>query len=161
MHSASSLRPALVLLLGAAALAVARLTFGVTFDVTPLAVGVIALAAAAVGPSPKAWTTGLVLTAWGAGVWLVRQGPLPDREAPVFMIAVAVGLLLAVAAAPSARQSEVARGGALTILGGGVLFYLAYDVAWLTEWWVFAAGLAVAAIAEAARGAGRGSGRRS
>ncbi|MEE8601133.1 hypothetical protein [Euzebya tangerina] len=142
----------LVLLIAAAGLAYLRLD-GVTFNITPLYVGVTALVAVAVGPKPRPWTSGIVITAWGIAVLLVREGPLPSREAPVFMIAVGLGLLLAAVLEPANRQAAVVRGGALAIASGGALFYLAFDVSWLRSWWTFAGGLAVAAVVEAGRAA--------
>ena len=145
----------IILLVSAGLLAYLRRD-GVTFNITPLYIGVTALVAVGVGPKPRPWTSGIVITAWGIGVLLVREGPLPSREASVFMIAVGLGLLLASVVEPASRQGAVVRGGAIAIASGGALFYLAFDVAWLRSWWTFAAGLAVAALVEAARaGTGR------
>lgn len=140
------------LLIGAAAIAVLRALLGVPFDATPLLVGLVALLAAAVQTEPRPWTPGLVLVVWGAAVLLVRQGPLPSREAPVFLVAAGLGLLLARAVSPSAKQGEALRSAALTLTAGGALFYLVFDLPWLTQWWVFPAGLTLAALVEAGRG---------
>ena len=85
----------LVLTIGAAALAYARGPLDMTWNITPLAVGVVALLAAATLPNPRPWTVGIVLVVWGAAVLLVREGPLPGREAPVYMVALGIALLVA------------------------------------------------------------------
>ncbi|MGI9016805.1 MAG: hypothetical protein ACR2HR_06825 [Euzebya sp.] len=140
----------LVLFLGAAILAGLRLA-GVTFNITPLFVGLVALAAAAVAAEPKPWTSGIVITAWGIGVLLVLEGPLPQRSAPIYMVAIGIGILVASFVVAKQEQQAVARGSAAAMIAGGVLFYLAFDVEFLVDWWVFSGGLAVAAVVELAR----------
>lgn len=140
----------LVLALGAAGLAYARGPLDLTWNITPLAVGVVALLAAATLPNPRPWTVGIVLVVWGAAVLLVREGPLPGREAPVYMVALGLALLVA-QVVTDGRGDGVVKGAALTMLSSGALFYAAFDVPELTRWWVVAAGLGAAAVVEFAR----------
>lgn len=74
---------------------------GVTFDITPLAVGLAAVAAGLVGRRRRRLVPiGLTLVGWGAAVLLVLNGPLPDdRQAAGYLIGTAVGLLAASAVA--------------------------------------------------------------
>jgi len=121
-----------------------------TFNLTPLAVGVIALAAAAAGRRPRLVPIGLVLLGWGAAVLLVRNGPVPDnREAAAYLVGAALGL---VAAERAARRAGLATTGAIiTLLNGGLAFALAYDVPALGDWPVWAVALAAWAVIEALR----------
>lgn len=149
-----------VLAAGALLLAILRLPLDLTFNITPLAVGVVALAAAAAVPEdPKPWAEGIITTAWGIGVLLAREGPELGREAAVFMIAIGVGVIVAMAVTPRDHMTSVARSTAGVLGLGGLLFYLAFDLAWLTDWWVFAGALAVVAAVELVRAVGGSSGR--
>ena len=136
--------------LGGAALlyAVALGAGGVTFDVTPLFIGLSALAAGLLGRSRHLLPPGAVLCGWGAAVLLIRHGPLPaDREAPGFLIGVGVGLVAAHLLARRTGASTL--GAAMTAATGGLAFYAAYDISALGRWPVWAGALVVWAIWEA------------
>lgn len=143
--------PGLVLLLAAVLVLVLRLG-GVPFDATPLLVGLAVLAATAVGPRPRSWAGGAVVTAWGAGVLLTRSGVLfPGREAAVFLVAVGIGLLVGALVTPPERARQGWVAAAAAVLGGGVLFVLAFDLPVLRQAWPWAAGLGAAGLRELAR----------
>ena len=108
------------------------------------------LAAAAATPRRHLVAPGCVLCLWGAAVLLVRQGPLPDdREAPAFVVGVALGLLVValLGRRPGSAASSV--GAACTAVAGGTVFYLAYDFAWLGRWPVWALALVAWGLWEA------------
>lgn len=136
----------------------------VPFDATPLMVGVALLVATAVGPPPRSWAAGTVITAWGVGVLLTRSGVVPGAEAPVFLIATGVGLLVVAWVTPVNRARSGLLGAALAVVSGGVL-YLAVDLVgqpWLMTAWPWAAALGAAGAVELARPEPRSSsGRRA
>ena len=144
-------RSALVLALGAGVYALAIAALGVTFNATPLIIGLVVLAAALVGDRPQLTGTGLVLVGWGAAVLGVREGPLPaDRTAAAFLLGAGLGLVLT---RLLHRLTGTDLGdGAYAVMSGGLAFYLAYDVPELGEWPVWAAALLAWAVWEAARG---------
>ncbi|GAC1480009.1 MAG: hypothetical protein NVS1B12_17730 [Acidimicrobiales bacterium] len=140
---------AAAILLGAAVLYAGALgAGGVTFDVTPLFIGVAALAAGLLGRARHLLGPGAVLCGWGAAVLLIRHGPLPtDREAPGFLIGVGVGLIAAHLVARRTGASTL--GAAMTATVGGLAFYAAYDISALGRWPVWAGSLVAWAIWEA------------
>ena len=148
--AAQRLAPALVLLAGAAVYALAVGTDAVTFDATPLIVGLAAVAAGAVRRRARLVAVGLPLVGWGAAVVLVRHGPVPDeREAAAFLVGAGLGL---VAASWWCRRSAIpVTGAAVALTVGGLSFYLAFDVDALDRWWWWTAALVVWAGVEAAR----------
>ncbi len=141
---------AATLLAGAVVLAVLRGALGASFDVTPLVVGLTALAATAAGTSRRRWAAPAAVTAWGLAVLLVRgAGLLGGREAPVFLVAVGAGLLLGGVATDERERGPALLSGAGVVAAGGLLFLLSYDVAALRAWPLWSAGLAAAAAREA------------
>jgi hypothetical protein len=150
-----SMRPyaiGLTLLLGAAVFAVLRGIVGVTFNATPLLLGLVVVAAMALRGRQASWGAGLVLTCWGAAVLLVREGPLPDgREAAAFLVAAGIGLLLAGLVVPAAHRGGALMGGALTLVYGGLAFYFAFDTARLLDWPVWTIALVLWASVELVR----------
>lgn len=140
----------LVLAIGAVAVAGLRLA-GLSFGYTPLLVGVVALAAAAVSPDPKPWTAGIVTSSWGLGVLLVQVSGISGRGGSVYMIAIGIGVLIAYLVTPQGQRHMVGSGAASLLIAGGFLFFLSFELAWITQWWVFAAGIAAAAAVEAYR----------
>lgn len=144
------LGPSAALLAGAAAFFLLRPVLGLGFEITPLVVGVTAVAAAALtAPARRSWVVPGILVGWGLAVLLSREGILPpEREGAATLVGIGAGLLLGAVATPAARRVQALRGGGLALVGGGLLFYLSYDVAELRTWWVWALGLVVAALAE-------------
>ncbi len=105
----------------------------VTFNSTPLMIGVAALAAGIVGRRQRLVPIGLTLAGWGLAVLLVRDGPLPDdRAAPAYLVGMGVGLLAAHVVARAWRVSLT--GALISALAGGLSFYAAYDVEALNRW---------------------------
>lgn len=126
--------PAATLLVGAMAYALLVGGVGVTFDATPLLVGLVALAAAVLGHSTRMVATGLALAGWGAAVLLVRHGPLPDdREAVAFLVGAGAGLVVARVIA-RARPDLQLGDGSVALVAGGIAFYLAFDATWIDDW---------------------------
>jgi len=122
----------------------------VTFNSTPLIVGASAAAAGLMGRQRRLVPIGLTLAGWGTAVLLVRDGPVPDdREAPAFLIGMAIGLLAAHLVARVWRLPLT--GALLAALTGGLAFYVAYDVTWLGEWPFWTAAVAAWGVLEAAR----------
>ena len=112
---------------------------GVTFDATPLVVGSIALAAAALGRAPRLTATALTLIGWGVAVMLTRHGPLPDaREAASFLVGGGLGLLTARLLARWRPDLDVGDGSTVLVVGG-MAFFLASDVDWLYDWPIWSA----------------------
>lgn len=114
---------------------------GVTFDITPLAVGLAAVLAGLIGRAWRLVPIGLVLAGWGLAVVLMRHGPLPEgREAPAFLVGAGVGMLAAQVVAR--RHRLTLTGATITLIIGGLSFYAAYDIAALGRWPVWAVSLA-------------------
>lgn len=136
---------------GAAAYAAALGPGGLTFDATPAFLGAVVLVAAAVTPRRRHLVApGSVLALWGAAVLLVRQGPLPDdREAPAFVVGVALGLLVVALLGRRPGSAASPAGAAATAVLGGTAFYVAYDIAWLGRWPAWALALVAWGLWEA------------
>ncbi len=144
--------PAAAIAVGAAAYAALVGGLGVTFNATPLIVGVVALVAAGLGRTDRLLPIAATLIGWGAAVLLVRDGPLPDaREAPAFLVGIALGLLAGHHLLRRMGSSASLVGGAWASLSGGLAFYLAYDVDALADWPVWTAFLGAWAVTEAFR----------
>ncbi len=114
---------------------------GVTFDITPLAIGLAAVLAGLIGRAWRLVPIGLVLAGWGVAVVLVRHGPLPfGRAAPAFLVGAGVGMLAAQVVARGHRLTLT--GVTITLIVGGLSFYAAYDIDALGRWPVWAVSLA-------------------
>ena len=121
---------------------------GVTFDITPLAVGLAAVLAGLIGRAWRLVPIGLVLAGWGLAVVLVRHGPLPEgREAPAYLVGAGVGMLAAQAVAR--RHRLTLTGATITLVIGGLSFYAAYDIDALGRWPVWAVSLGAWGVYEA------------
>jgi len=132
----------IVLVAAAAAYAAALGVGGVTFNATPLLVGLAAIVAGAAGRTTRLMSVGLALAGWGVAVLAVRNGPLPDnRSAPAFLVGVALGLLAADRFA--LRRHERITGAIIASVVAGLAFYAAYDVAALGRWPAWAIALAL------------------
>ncbi len=127
-------RPGAVLLGGALVYALALGLLGVTFDATPLLVGLVVLAAAVIGRSPRLVAAGLALSGWGSAVLLVRHGPLPDeREAAAFLLGAGAGLVAARLLARTRPGLDLGD-GSMALVAGGIGFYFAFDASWVYDW---------------------------
>ncbi len=130
-----------VLIAAAATYAMLLGPAGLTFNLTPMFVGLSAISAGAAGRQARLIALGLPLVGWGAAVLLVGNGPVPDnRQTPAYLIGLAVGLL---AAHRYTQRTDVTLTGALmSAIIGGLSFYLAYDWPELGRWPAWAITLA-------------------
>jgi len=134
------LRAATTLALGALAYSLAEGVAHLTFSATPLIIGVIVLAAALVGGERHLVPNGLVLASWGAAVLGIGHGPFPgNRTAPGYLVGMAVGLLIVAFLVKDHERAAWTKTAALTAVAGGLAFYLAFDVATLDAWQLWAA----------------------
>jgi len=137
-----------VYLAAAIAYFVAVEALGVTFDATPLLVAIAMMAAGVVrGRFPGA---ALPLASWGIAVLLVRHGPLADeREAPAFIVALAIGIALLVLLKGTRLEIDLATavmGTAAVMAFGGVAFYLGFAYGMFLDAWFWALALAAAGV---------------
>lgn len=124
---------------------------GVTFNATPFIIGLGALAAGLLAGQTGLVGVGLTLIGWGTAVLAVREGPLPDnREAAAFLVGTAAGLLAAYAVAVR-RRDTLSIGPLLTVLLGGLAFYVAYDIDAVGRWPFWALAVAVWGLVEVVR----------
>lgn len=124
---------ALAFVVGAGIYALALGGFDVTFNSTPAWFGLVAAIAGIASRQPRLVSISMPLLGWGLAVLLVREGPLPHgREAAAFLVGAGAGML---AAALWSRIFDLsATGAALTVLSGGLAFYLAFDIDALNRW---------------------------
>jgi hypothetical protein len=138
------------LVLGAGIYALALGVGGLTFNATPLLVGVIAITAGLAGSRPHLVVIGLTLSGWGIAVLLVREGVLPhNREAAAFLVGAAAGL--AAAACWNRTHTAPATSAATALMVGALGFYFAYDIAELNHWPPWTVALALWAAVEGIR----------
>ncbi len=135
-----------VFVAGAGLYALAQGVLGADFNLTPLSVGLVAVAAGLAGTRRQVVATGLVLAGWGAAVLLVDNGVVPPaRTTPAYMLGIGVGLLVASSVAPGAERERWLASGAVAAVGGPLGLYLSYDVDGLARWPAWA--LALVALA--------------
>lgn len=135
MTSRRALGSGLVILAGAGAYAFLQGAADADFTMTPLALGLIGIAAGLVGTRPRIIATGLVLAGWGVAVLLVDHEVIPaERTTPAYMLGIAGGLLLAGALAGPVRRAEWFTSGAIAAFTGPLGLYLAYDVEAVGRW---------------------------
>lgn len=130
---------AAVLLGGAVVYAAMEGLMKVRFDVTPLSIGLIAIAAGIVGARPRLIATGLVLVGWGSAVLLVDHGIVDAaRTTPTYMLGIGAGLLVAARLAPPRERGEWLTSAAVTAFAGPLGLYLAYDSSSIGQWQAWA-----------------------
>lgn len=143
----------LVFLGGAGLYALAQGAAGVDFDLTPLWIGAVAVAAGLAGTRHQVVATGLVLAGWGAAVLLVDHGVVvPARTAPAYMLGVGLGLVVTSRVAPRPERANWLAAGAAAAVGGPLGLYLSYDVAALARWPAWTLVLVAMAAWELSRG---------
>ncbi len=119
MISRRALGSGLVILAGAGAYAVLQGAADADFTMTPLALGLIGIAAGLVGTRPRVIATGLVLAGWGVAVLLVDHDVIPaERTTPTYMLGIAGGLLVAGTLAGPVRRAEWFTSGAIAAFAG-------------------------------------------
>jgi len=139
----------LVFLIGAAGYALLEGPMGAAFDLTPLLVGVIAVAAGLVSTRRRAVATGFVLSGWGAAVLAVDHGVVAgERTTPAYMIGIAGGMLVTAAVAPRASRGAWLTSGAVAAFFASLGLYLAYDMRSVGHWPLWAATLVALAAWE-------------
>jgi len=149
-----------VFLAGAGLYALVQGGLGADFDLTPLSVGIVAVAAGLAGPRRQVVATGLVLAGWGAAVLLVAHGVVPAaRTAPAYMLGIGAGLAVASRVAPRAERERWLASGAVAAVGGPLGLYLSYDIDALGRWPAWALALVALAAWELFWGLGRPHGR--
>jgi hypothetical protein len=131
------------LVLGAAIYALALGVVGLTFNATPLIVGLVAIGAGLAGTEPRLVAIGLTLVGWGSAVLLVRDGPLPhNREAAVFLVGAGFGFAAATGWARIHRSANTV-GPALALIVGALAFYAAFDINALNHWPIWTLALVI------------------
>ncbi len=116
---------------------------GLTFNSTPLIVGLVAIAAGVASRSHRLVLSGLPLAGWGSAVLAVSTDVIDrSRTAPAYLLGLGLGLLLA---DWYSRRTGTGRitGALLSALSGAASFYFAYDFAILGRWTLWAVALVV------------------
>lgn len=156
--------PAL-LLVGAGVYALAEGPAGLTFYLTPLAVGLVAVLAGLVGAERHLVPAGLGLAGWGVAVVAVHYQVVPAaRTLPAYMVGLVGGVLLASYVAPRAQRASWVHSAAVAATTAAVLFFVEYSEPVLGRWPAWAESLVAWALwlvgrHVVARARGRRSGR--
>ena len=117
---------AAVLLAGAALYAVLETAGGVTFFITPLMVGMVAVIAGLVGRNRHLIPAGLPLAGWGLGVLLIFEKTVSaSRTTPMYMLGLAAGVLVARLVAPANQRGAWFTSAAISATVGVLGFFLA------------------------------------
>jgi hypothetical protein len=125
----------LVLLVGAGGYALAQGALGVTFNATPLMIGVIALLAGLVGTRRHLVPVGLALAGWGVGVLLAAEvDGLGDRTTALQVVGFGAGLGLVRLVAPAEQRGSWLTSASLAVLVSGLSYLLAFDMDQLGKW---------------------------
>ena len=144
-----------VFLIGAGIYALLQHSETVTFIVTPLSVGLIAIVAGLLSTRRRAMATGLVLAGWGVAVVLVDSEVVSgERTTPAYMLGIGAGLLVARALAPRLERIDWMTSGAIAAVLGPLSLYLAYDFETLGRWPAWALSLVAVAVWELYWGVG-------
>jgi len=145
-------RAAGVVLLATAAVYAALVgAAGVTSNATPFLLGLGAVAAGVVARQTGLIGVGLTLVGWGTAVLAVWEGPLPDnRAAAAFLVGVGAGLLAAYVVAVR-RRDTLSIGPVMTVLLGGLAFYIAFDIEAVGGWPFWAIAVAIWGAVELVR----------
>ncbi|GAC1602886.1 MAG: hypothetical protein NVS3B21_31190 [Acidimicrobiales bacterium] len=137
------------LIVGAALYAAVEGLAKANFDLTPLVVGGIAIAAGLLGRRLRLVAIGLVLGGWGAAVLGVDHGMIPAaRTTPAYMLGIGAGLLLTARLAPTPQRGAWLTSGAVAAFLGPLGLYVTYDVPAVGEWQAWALALVAWALWE-------------
>ncbi len=129
---------------GAAVYGIAEGVRRVTFDATPFAIGLVLLAAGALGRRERYWPSGLVLVGWGTAVLLIHYHTIsPARTTPAYMLGIGVGLLAVRLVAPRNERGTWLASAAITSTTGPMAYFLAFDIDALGRWPIWTAALAI------------------
>ncbi len=130
---------AVVLLVGAGVYALLEGVAKANFDLTPLALGLIAVAAGLFGSRGRPLATGLVLAGWGSAVLLVDHGVVPAaRTTPAYMLGIGVGLMVAARLAPAGDRGAWLTSASIVAFASALILYLADGMSGVAHWqlWV-------------------------
>ena len=120
---------------GAGAYALAQGALGVTFNATPLSIGVIALLAGLVGHRRHLVPVGLALAAWGVGVLLSAEvDGLGSRTTALHVVGFGAGLALVRLLAPADQRGSWLTSASLAVLVSGLSYLVAFDMDQLGKW---------------------------
>lgn len=140
----------LILLAGAGLYALAEGPGGVTFFLTPLSVGVIAVLAGALGSHRHLIPAGLGIAGWGVAVALVHYEVIPAaKTTPAYMIRVGAGVLIASYLAPRAERGNWTHSAGVAVVTAGIGYFVAFSISSLGRWPAWALSLVAWAIWEA------------
>jgi len=127
---------------GAGAYALAYGALGVTFNATPLSIGVIALLAGLVGTRRHLVPVGLALAGWGVGVLLAAEvDGLGDRTTALHVVGFGAGLGLVRLLAPAEERGSWLTSASLAVLVSGLAYLMAFDVGQLGKWQAWTAAM--------------------
>ena len=133
-----------ILLVGAGIYAVAEGPGGVTFYLTPLAVGVIAAVAGMVGGHRHLMPAGLGIAGWGVAVALVHYDIIPAaRTTPAYMIGVGLGVLVTSFIAPRADRGAWTHSAIVAVVVAAIFYFVEFGVPSLGRWPAWAISLVI------------------
>ncbi|MHB1533330.1 MAG: hypothetical protein ACYC1D_01705 [Acidimicrobiales bacterium] len=148
---------AAVLVAGAALYALLETAGGVTFFITPLMVGMVAVIAGLVGRNRHLIPAGLPLAGWGVGVLLIFEKTVSgSRTTPMYMLGLAAGVLVARLVAPATGRGAWFTSAAVSATAGALSLLLDYSFSGLGRWQAWCIALVAWALWELLAPAVRG-----
>lgn len=136
-----------ILVVGAVVYALVEGPGKVTFYVTPLSVGVVAVVAGLVGRDRHLVPAGLGIAGWGVAVALVHYRLVPvARTTPAYMVGLAAGILVASYVAPRAQRANWVHSAAVAAVTAAAFYFVAFGVPSLGRWPAWAISMAVWAV---------------
>lgn len=145
--SGSGLTSPALLLAGAGIYALAEGPGAVTFYLTPLAVGIIAVIAGLVGRARHLVPAGMGIAGWGVAVALVSYHVVPAaRTTPAYMVGVGAGILIVSYVAPRAARASWVHSAAVAAVTAAVFYFVEFSVPSLGRWPAWALSLVVWAV---------------
>ncbi|MDQ2729854.1 MAG: hypothetical protein M3Y91_18810 [Actinomycetota bacterium] len=133
-----------ILVVGAVLYAIAEGPGGVTFYITPLAVGAIAALAGLAGSHRHLVPAGLGIAGWGVAVALVHYNVVPaTRTTPAYMIGVAAGVLVTSYIAPRANRAAWTHSSVVAVVTAAIFYFTEFSVPSLGRWPAWAVSLVV------------------
>lgn len=134
----------LILVAGASVYALAEGPGKVTFYITPLTVGVVAVIAGAVGSHRHLLPAGLGIAGWGLAVALVNYHVIPaSKTTPAYMIGIGAGVLATSYIAPRLHRAAWTHSAAVAAVAAGFGYFMAFGLPSLGRWQAWAITLVV------------------
>ncbi|MGH9094919.1 MAG: hypothetical protein ACRDXE_07145, partial [Acidimicrobiales bacterium] len=141
-----------LLLVGAGVYALVVGVAGLTFYLTPLLVGSVAVVAGLASRNRHLIPAGLPIMGWGVAAALFHYGEISAaRTAPAYMVGIAAGMVVARVVGPRSEQGQWLTTAAISALVGGVAYYVEFDVPALGRWPAWCLSLVAWAIWETVR----------